>query len=361
MTRFIRVLPWILFALVPILWAPGAIYDPLSDEVIKASDRVWVASFLAFPIVGVFLARRFSGNAVGWLFIVGPALAGAGISAGEYGQAVGSSLVEAIGGILYLLGILVLFASFLLFPDGKYPSRLFVIIHVTLLALLAITGLFLGDHPAIGFLVLLNLLLPVVALGYRAAKGDATTRRQIAAPILVIMLGLVFGTVVTLLVPSEQDVNGWSGVASFVIFSIGIPASIAVSITKYRLYEIDRLVSRTVSYAIVVGLMAGLFLILVAGVTAVLNVQNDLVIAASTLAVAGLFNPLRRRVQREVDRRFNRSKYDTQRVMEEFAGSLRDETPPEDLLEGWVGVVSTTMQPSSLGIWARNGSGTAAG
>jgi hypothetical protein len=91
----------------------------------------------------------------------------------------------------------------------------------------------------------------------------------------------------------------------------------------------------------------------VTAATAWLSADSDLAVAGSTLAVAALFNPLRRRIQRWVDRRFNRSRYDAERVMDGFAGSLRDRFDPDGLVNGWVDVVSRTMEPSTLGLWIR--------
>ena len=84
-----------------------------------------------------------------------------------------------------------------------------------------------------------------------------------------------------------------------------------------------------------------------------LQTDSDLAIAASTLAVAALFNPLRKRVQNWVDRRFNRSRYDAQKVMDGFSGSFRDQVDPARVIEGWVGVVAQTMQPAAAGVWVR--------
>jgi len=132
-----------------------------------------------------------------------------------------------------------------------------------------------------------------------------------------------------------------------------IPIACGLAVLKYRLYEIDRIISRTVSYALVVGLLVAVFSGVVTLTTSLLQVESDLAVAASTLAVAALFNPLRKRVQGWVDRRFNRSKYDHERVMDEFTGSLRDRVDPDGVVEGWVGVVTETMQPSAVSVWVK--------
>lgn len=135
--------------------------------------------------------------------------------------------------------------------------------------------------------------------------------------------------------------------------SIAIPFGVGFAVLRYRLYDVDRIVSRTVSYALVVGLLGLVFFGLVTSLSSRVGADNQWVVAGATLAVAALFDPLRRRVLGWVDRRFNRSRYDTQRVMDEFATSLRDETDPDRVVEGWVGVVGDTMAPSSARVWVR--------
>lgn len=134
-----------------------------------------------------------------------------------------------------------------------------------------------------------------------------------------------------------------------------LPVGIGVAILRYRLYDIDRIISWTVSYGVVVGLLAVVF---AAGVVWIPNLvpglgDSSAVVAASTLAAAGLFNPLRKRVQTLVERRFNRSRYDAERVMEGFTGSLQNRLDPESLVGGWMGVVTDTMQPEAVSVWVR--------
>ena len=142
-------------------------------------------------------------------------------------------------------------------------------------------------------------------------------------------------------------------VIGFALWGNGTAAAIGVAITRHGLYEIDRIISRTVSYALVVGLLAAVYLGTLTWLTSLLPDRSQLVVAAATLGVAFLFNPLRRRVQGAVDRRFNRSRYDAQRVMDGFAGSLRDQVDGNEVVDGWVGVVTETMQPAAVGVWVR--------
>jgi hypothetical protein len=127
-----------------------------------------------------------------------------------------------------------------------------------------------------------------------------------------------------------------------------------MAITRHRLYEIDRLISRTVSYTIVIGLLAVLYVAGLTGLTTLLDTDSQLAVAGSTLAVAALFNPLRRRVQATVDHRFNRSRYDAERVMDGFTWSLRDEVDPDRVVAGWMSVVNETMKPIASGVWVRS-------
>jgi hypothetical protein len=132
-----------------------------------------------------------------------------------------------------------------------------------------------------------------------------------------------------------------------------IPLAIILAVLRYRLYDIDRILSRTISYAIVLGVLGGVSLLGLTALTSLFPAESPLAVAASTLAAAALFNPVRTRVQTAVEKRFNRSRYDAQRVMETFSGSLREDLDPDAVVGGWVEVVAETMQPSSVGVWVR--------
>jgi len=162
---------------------------------------------------------------------------------------------------------------------------------------------------------------------------------------------VVYGTLAV--INGEQPL-GWIDVL-FALTLASIPVAIAIAVLRYRLYDIDRLLSRTVSYTVVVGLLAALFFGTIGVLTSLLPAPDDITIAASTLGVFALFNPLRRRVQNAVDRRFNRSHHDSVRVMDHFSATLRDQLDADQVVDDWVGVVSETMQPVSVGLWLRSG------
>lgn len=132
-----------------------------------------------------------------------------------------------------------------------------------------------------------------------------------------------------------------------------IPAAIGFAVTRYRLYEIDRILSRTVTYTVVIALLAAVYFAGLAALTIILPSDSPLAVAGSTLAAAALFNPIRKRVQGWVDRHFNRSRYDAQRVIDGFSDSLRRDLDEDHLMTRWVSVVSETMNPASAGVWIR--------
>jgi hypothetical protein len=130
-----------------------------------------------------------------------------------------------------------------------------------------------------------------------------------------------------------------------------LPVSVGVAILKYRLYDIDRLISRTLAYAIVTGLLVGVYAGLVLLTTQVFRVHTPVAVAASTLAAAALFNPLRRRVQRAVDRRFNRARYDADKTAAAFAARLKDAVDLDAVQADLAGVVAKALEPAHVSVW----------
>jgi hypothetical protein len=130
-----------------------------------------------------------------------------------------------------------------------------------------------------------------------------------------------------------------------------LPVSVGVAILKYRLYDIDRIISRTLAYAIVTGLLVGVYAGLVLLTTQVFRVHAPVAVAASTLAAAALFNPLRRRVQQAVDRRFNRARYDADRTIAAFAARLKDAVDLDSVRDDLAGVVHQALEPAHVSVW----------
>jgi len=203
---------------------------------------------------------------------------------------------------------------------------------------------FTGFEPVM--LVAFAMAIPALASTFfRWRRSDDVERHQIK---------WFFVAAVALLVAFVFSYLEFDETINNILFALALTAvwaSIAIAVLKYRLYEIDRIISRTVAYAVVIAVLGAVYVGLVTAIGS--RFESSLSVAASTLAVAALFNPLRKRVQGWVDRHFNRSSYDTEQVMDEFAGSLRDEVDADEVVDGWIDVVEETMQPSSVGIWIR--------
>lgn len=379
--------PWLLWALCLLLvivagssiFATGAV-DPGSDPS-SPTQRVGelVMAAISATAGAIILSRRGS-NAIGWIFIafglLGPCQQLAisyAASCVDDPTACHLGFLVVADGLWFLTVVLGLGGLFLLFPDGRIPAGRrwlaisLVSVGVGSLALAPFkTDLYhlagvanpwaVGAPPVIhtiddtaGMLVFLLAVTSIVDFVWRARKAQGLERLQnrwLAFAGLLTVLGGVLSVV-----GEEVGVDlGWAwslGIAS-------IPVAVTMAITRHRLYDIDRLFSRTLTYALVVGLLASVFAAGVVWIPSALDLgDSQILVAGSTLAVAALFNPLRRRVQARVDRRFNRLRYDAERVVAEFTDSLRNQVDPERLLRGWVAVVGETMHPASAGVWVR--------
>jgi hypothetical protein len=355
-----------------------------------------IAAVIGVPCaaVGMVVTRRQQDNPLGWLFLVlalcqfiatdGSTYAllayrlGHHLPFGPLALAVN----QTWGPSLELFAVIVL-----LFPDGRLPSRfwrwvlrVYGILFAAELAITAVAvaaalaahpvrvdssgGLTAVDQMTGQFNVVHSLLLKAVfllsltfivrqALSWRRATGER--RQQLkwlasGAVVTIVCLGVAgtFGTgggpgpPKTLLAVIGNI--AWFGVAA-------LPVSMGVAILKYRLYEIDRIISRTLAYAIVTGLLVGLYAGLVLLATEVLRFHGPVTVAASTLVAAALFNPLRRRVQHVVDRRFNRARYDAERTVTAFAARLQDSVDPDAVRADLAGVVHAALEPTHVSVW----------
>jgi hypothetical protein len=169
---------------------------------------------------------------------------------------------------------------------------------------------------------------------------------------------MTFGWAAVLLLSSPllPRGNSWIGtlIWTFLVLTpvAGIPLASVVAVLKYRLYEIDRLISRTLAYAIVTGLLVGVYAGLVLFATHALPLRGSVAVAGSTLAVAALFSPLRRRVQHVVDRRFNRSRYDAELTIAAFAARLQDATDLDAVRTDLAATVDRALEPAHLTLWS---------
>ncbi len=297
-----------------------------ATEPFPMSVRVWAE--LGNMVLGV--APWFG---VVWLLLVFPS--------GSYS----GSAQRRLGMFLILFGILSL-AAFAVGPEPMFEtgelSPLF-------LPSLAVPASVITDQS--GFMIVVVLTLLVLVLLVRRWRSSAGIQR---AQFRWLFLGAsLFAFVITVgqFLPEER--------ASFYVWipgGVAIPMTIGVAVLRYRLYDIDRIISRTVSYVLVLALLGVLVLGLVSAFALFLPSDDPLVVAVSTLVVFALFAPVRRRVQATVDQRFNRSRYDAQRVMGRFIASLQEQVDPDEVVDGWMEVVEDTMQPAAVGIWVRGAS-----
>lgn len=333
--------------------------------------------------VGSFLMVRRPANRIGVVLGGGGAAWLLYTAAGEYariaqaqtgtGELPAEYVAAWLGSWVGALLPISLAALIVLFPDGRLTGfrRWFAYALLALAALAFSGGLLLWGEtlvvladfqlldlePAyvpvdiafgLGFLAVVPATLSLIG---RYRSGDAVERQQVKWVLAAAgLFGVVFLAGV-LFVTEGRLQTIWEGALGISISSI--PVAIAVAVFRYRLYEIDTILSRTVSYALVVGLLGLVVLALITAMTVFLPSDDPLVVAAATLAVFALFNPVRRRVQRWVDRRFNRSRYDATTVVDDFTGDLRDRVDPEEVVQGWVGVIETTMEPASVGVWVK--------
>ena len=355
-----------------------------------------IVLFLAFGGVGLVVARRQPRNAVGWI-LLGFAVALAALNcAGAYADlvyrfghgALPFGPVAVLLGLLWAPAIVLIPLAILLFPDGTLPSsrwrwvlRAYLLIgacwpvSIYGIAIATITGHHIQVDPG-GSLTTINqpagsaawltpaqeLILPVlvvfwlVFIGRQVAsfRRSSDERRQQLKWLLFGAAAALFGAAVITL-GGSLDTHP-SGVAQAAVniasaVTIAFPLSIGVGILKYRLYDIDRIISRTLAYAIVTGLLVGVYAGLVLLANQVLTVKTPVAVAAATLAAAALFNPLRRRVQRMVDRRFNRSRYDADLTAAAFASRLKDAVDLATMQADLATVVQKALEPAHISVW----------
>jgi hypothetical protein len=342
------------------------------------ANLVGVVGFVVgFGAVGFILATRRPDHSIGWLMegfsAVGAIRLACEGSLMSSGAGLTAWLVVAVN-ILGALQLALITAIAIAFPDGipkQGPWRVAMWVVWSTVAIGVVTAPFspydtvvagvqigypapLGPSQAMSALVFLPMLAlfgiittALVRLVLLLFRGDPIQRHQIRWVAYSVALSFI---VLTL----DPLFPGRANVVAGVIAGVAVPLSIAVAITRHNLYDIDRVINRTVVYAIVMGSLAVLFAAGAVWIPSRLPFDNNnLSVAASTLAVFFLFNPLRKRVQRLVDHRFYRSRYDAQQVADEFSARLRDQVDPDVVTEEWVEVVQRTLEPESVAVWVQ--------
>ena len=345
--------------------------------------------FLAFTTVGALILSRRPHNAIGWLCWT----MGAVVCFGSVGFEAATRMAEdpvsrplalmlLVGSATFLVSLLGLLPLLVLvFPTGRLPSRrwraavgVFAGGLVLYLGLLVLQPGPIGDGlpanplgvgwaerllerigPVLGLLFILFVVLVLVSLvlRFRRARGDE--RQQLK--------WFTFAAALTAVLPptlgglAERTPSPLVGAVFFSLVVVMLPAAIGVAILKYRLYDIDRVINRTLVY----GLLTILLAVVYVGVVLVLGQvfggigtePPSWVIAGATLAAAALFQPTRRRIQAVVDRRFNRRKYNAAKTIETFSARLRDQLDLDSLAGELLAVTDKTMEPTTVSLWLR--------
>jgi hypothetical protein len=389
-------------ASVPLLVLARSAHIPSSWEAnLTVGDLLGGVIFLIFPLVGALIASRRPRNAIGWILLAEGLLwmfLGMTDYYGLYGVARPDSVpfpvgVAAVNNFMWVpaVGLLGTYV-FLLFPDGRLPSRRWrplawlsgtVIVLVSILVGLTPGGLqnlggirnpyALEGYPwleTVAYIVLpllpLCMLASVISLVMRYRRSRGEERQQIKwIAFAASFVGLLYliAMVCAFIFPSGAwfqagsplwlDLLGYAALSSFTL----VPIAIGFAVLRYRLYEIDIIINRTLVYGSLTISLALVYVGLVVSLQYVFRAlaggDSQLVIVASTLAIAALFNPLRRRNQSFIDRRFYRRKYDARKTLEEFSARLREETDLDSLSEDLVGVVRETVRPARVSLWLR--------
>jgi hypothetical protein len=368
-------LAWTLLGLTIVLTAATLVICLTGRE--SADKLGFLPITVALALVGTLVSAR-TGNRVGWLFLAAATVGAVGVLADDYAaRAMTAELPGAAwaGWILTVsLGIVqpLLFLIPLLFPDGRPPSPRWrpVVLLAILGGLAQVVTVALSDaNFSSNFPKLRDPVTVVAPLGTAFNLSEETG-------LLVFVVGVasmivrfrrsgteqrlqlkwfVYASAVTAVavVVASQFTNDL--LPEFEITFPLIPAAVGVAILRYRLYDIDRLISRTLAYAIVTGLLVGLYAGLVLLATTVLRFHSTVAVAASTLVAAALFSPLRRRVQRAVDRRFNRVRYDADQTVAAFAARLRDAVDLDAVRADLLAAVSTAVEPAHASVWTPAG------
>jgi hypothetical protein len=369
----------------------------VAAHVFKFSNTGFVFILLTiFGGVGVLLALRAPANPIGWIFLLVVALILIGDCVGDYsllGYRFGHrslplrDVAAVIASFDSVAPVLVLPLPILLFPDGRLDGRWRTLLHayvalasillgcLTAGAAIAVSAAhvrinsagalsavashgtslaWLASVEVLAALCGLPMLVAIIArhaIGFRRARG--IEREQLRW----MLLGAAGSALAIAYFASGVDgpntplTDALSSVAGALLAAL--PAAMAVAILRYRLYDLDRLISRTVSYALLTALLAGTFIGVVALTTDVLPLSSRVGVAASTLVAAALFNPLRTRVQRVVDRRFNRPRYDAQATVAAFTARLRDAVELDAVRGELLAAVHEAVQPSHVSVWLR--------
>jgi hypothetical protein len=383
----------ILFLLLLSRFPHSVIVDQWLENVmvmVVFSPLLAVVTILSFSTMGAVIVSRRPDNIVGWLFCAIGFVGGVRLFITEYaayslvtesGSSVGGEVLAWIACWLWVPDVGLYLLLVLLFPNGRLPSTRWrpfawflgvVVLMGTVAVALSpgpIRGLELLENPLCmerlpNVAVLTEALLyafglvALTAVLVRLRRSKGVERQQIK---WFAYGGVVLATsTIITYVLSQASSLGWLGWMAFLpgmVGNAGVPIAVGVAILRYRLYEIDLLINRTLVYgsltAMLIALYFGGIVVLQRMFVLLTGQQSTLAVVASTLLIAALFTPLRQRIQSFIDRRFYTRKYDARKTLEAFSVKLRNETDLEALNNDLVGVVRETMQPAHVSLWLR--------
>jgi len=349
-------------------------------RVYGAGDAIWAGAWFTPSIVGAVAAARRPGNAVGWLLLLIGFMGAASQAAFAYAPTpplgIPQALVIAIATPLIYLSLAGLAVLIVVFPAGVPPRgpRRHIIQFAVVWLLVSATASFLlptigGDarnysnplqipvlHGFINAVGNASILVAVALLALAAADAIRRQRRAhgVERQQFKWLAYAAAVSVPALIITVSPAGNFWWSGIPIVVASNGLAASIGFAIVRYRLYDIDRIVSRTVSYLVVVGLLFGVYVGCVLLMTTVLPLRGSLSVVIAVLIAAGLFAPLRSRARALVDKRFNRSHYNAQSVVNSFAARLGDKVSLNTISSDLLSAVDQTVQPSHASLWLRS-------
>jgi hypothetical protein len=361
------------------------IYDPWLDNMLTA---------ISYAPVGALIASRHPENLVGWLLCLNGLVISLSNFCAQYAiyallaqpdsLPAGEAMAWILSWVLPILNGLQVFYV-LLFPTGRLPSKrwrwlgwltvAFVVVGVILAAfssgaLLGILGpirnpLGIEGFSSIYYKAILFIMTPlltaaaVLAVFLRLRHAIGVERQQIKW-FAYAAAGYVSAGILAYIIPRVVETPLWFervGFALNIAFIPAIPIAIGIAILRYRLYDIDILINRTLVYGSLTAMLVALYfvgiVVLQRFFVLLTGQQSTLAVVASTLLIAALFSPMRRRIQSFIDRGFYRRKYDAARTLEVFSAKLRDETDLDALSDDLVGVVRETMQPAHVSLWLR--------
>ena len=388
MNRIMKWVPWLVLALTVGLYIANVLLSevaPLTEDERGGYEWLWPLSFLSFGVVGALILTRLPSNKLGWIMCGIPLTVATMVFTGVYsryalitrnGDLPLGEFASWVAAWVPQVGVILVLQLLILFPTGHATSRFW---RAASIAVTVLGGILLVAYairpggidgakplenpwaiessraivgPLIGAIgtTLAGLFVFIVAAkfwSYRKARG--IERQQLKWFALSgAFFPLLFAVAIVIEENTRTNIDlvivGW-----FFGFT-GIAVGIGLAVFKHRLYDIDLIVNKTLVYGLLTGLSASIYFGAVAAVSTFAG-DSNLVVAAATLAVAAIFQPLRRRIQEFIDRRFYRRRYDAAHTIERFSRQLRDEIELESLTGELLAVVNDTMQPTRASLW----------